>query len=98
MSKLTPDKISDIAKNVRDIVITKNETYGDSVSKSAKLMHVLYPDGIAPSHYDDAHLIIRVLDKLSRLASADITKRAKYDAWQDIAGYGIIGASNHEEG
>jgi len=35
------------------------------------------------------HIIVRLLDKISRLACENIPKEAAIDAWNDIAGYAI---------
>jgi hypothetical protein len=68
----------------------KNIAYGDSFAKSGDILKILYPDGIQPDQYQDALGIIRVIDKLFRLAT---DKDAFGESpWKDIAGYGILGA------
>jgi hypothetical protein len=54
----------------------------------------LYPYGIKPEQYVDALGILRVIDKLFRIA----TKKDAFDEspWRDIAGYGILGAVRDE--
>lgn len=70
----------------------KNEAYGDSFARSGEILEILYPDGIKPDQYRDALGIVRVIDKLFRLA----TDKDAFDEspWRDIAGYGILGAFN----
>jgi len=71
------------------LVIEKNEAYGDSFSAAAEVLRIFYPNGIRPDQYVDALGIVRVVDKLNRIAH-------KKDAfgespWRDVAGYGLIG-------
>ncbi len=75
------------------LVDSKQEAYGDSVGKTGRILAVLYPAGVRPEQYDDALLIVRVLDKLSRLAvrGSDGKDRGGESPWKDIAGYGMLG-------
>jgi len=73
------------------LVDTKNAAYGDSFSKSGEIMRILYPDGISASQMDDALTVIRIIDKLFRIAT---DKDAMGESpFADIAGYGILGSS-----
>ena len=58
------------------------------------MLRVLYPDGIAPEQYDDVLAVVRIIDKLFRVAN-------KRDAFsespgRDISGYGMLMARMHE--
>ena len=77
-----------------ELVSEKQSQYGDSVGKAPALLAVLYPGGIAPHQMTDALLIVRVLDKLGRLAQRgpDGLDRGGESPWMDIAGYGLLGA------
>jgi hypothetical protein len=58
-------------------------------------LSVLYPSGIKPEQYTDALAIIRVIDKLFRIAN---NKDAFSESpWRDIAGYALLGIANSEE-
>lgn len=46
-------------------------------------------DGIAPEQYGDALLIVRVFDKLMRVATAK--DALGENPWRDVAGYGLCG-------
>jgi hypothetical protein len=84
-----------IALNIGKLVKEKNQAYGSSFANSHKILSVLYPSGISPEQYTDALAIIRVIDKLFRIAT---NKDAFGESpWQDIAGYSILGISNHEK-
>ncbi len=80
------------AEKIGKLVAEKNKAYGSSFSESYKILEILFPNGIPPSQYVDALAIIRVVDKLFRIAT---DKDALGESpWQDIAGYGILGVVN----
>ena len=83
------------AEQIGKLVSQKNAAYGSSFAQAHQILTVLYPNGIMPGQYTDALAIIRVVDKLFRIAN-------KKDAfgespWQDIAGYAILGVVNDAE-
>ena len=85
----------EIGKEIGKLVQEKNVAYGDSFGQASKILEVLYPNGVQPSQYLDVLAIIRVIDKLFRLAN-------KKDAfgespWRDICGYAILGVFNDEK-
>lgn len=82
-------------KKLRKLVSEKNKAYGDSIGSSKKIFDLYYPNGISPKQYSDVLLVVRILDKLSRIATA---KRAfKEDAWQDLAGYALRGTMKDDK-
>lgn len=84
-----------IARDIGALVDTKNAAYGDSFRRSGRLMRELYPGGIGPDQLDDALSIVRVIDKLFRIA----TDKDAFgeDPWRDIAGYAILSVARNEE-
>jgi hypothetical protein len=48
-----------------------------------------YPNGIRPDQYGDILLMVRILDKLSRIANKK--KAFKENPFEDILGYSIRG-------
>lgn len=81
-----------VAEQIGSLVAQKNTAYGSSFAQAHRILQVLYPNGIAVEQYTDALAIIRVIDKLFRLANA---KQAFGESpWQDIAGYAILGVVN----
>lgn len=79
---------SDIGKRIGEIVNEKQEAYGDSFNKACEVIEILYPDGIQPEQYKDFLAIIRVVDKLFRIAT---DKDAFGESpWKDIAGYALL--------
>jgi hypothetical protein len=88
------DKLRAVGEDVARVVVEKNRAYGDAINKVADVMHTLFPDGITPDKYMDMLLIVRVLDKLSRIADGD-PEAFDETPWRDIAGYGICGGAVH---
>lgn len=77
------------------LVEQKQAAYGDAVAKTGEMMRILYPDGIPPEKMGDALIVIRILDKLSRIATdRDALGESPY---RDIAGYGLLGAARVEK-
>lgn len=76
------------AINLAELVTKKQVAYGDSFGQSKHVLKLLYPKGIMPEQYPDALAVIRVIDKLFRVANR------KWDfgenPWQDIAGYALL--------
>lgn len=91
---MTTKTYKEIGEEIGSLVDQKNAAYGSSFAESYKILSVLYPNGIKPEQYTDALAIIRVIDKLFRLAT---NKDAFGESpWRDIAGYAILGVSNDE--
>ena len=74
------------------LVDRKQREYGDSFHRSEAIIRALWPNGIPVEAYTDALAVVRVIDKLFRVAAG---KQGDEDPWRDIAGYGLLGA---EEG
>lgn len=77
------------------LVDSKQAQYGNAAGRADQIMRVLYPDGIRPDQYRDTLLVVRILDKLSRIAQRgpdghDLGGESPY---RDIAGYGLLGAA-----
>ena len=82
-----------LAKQIAKTVIEKQAAYGDSFGKSGDVMRILYPDGIRPEQMGDALAVVRILDKLFRIASKkDAFGESPY---LDLAGYGLLGATKN---
>ena len=76
------------------LVAEKNAAYGDSFARSGEVMRILYPAGVRPDQMDDALGVVRVVDKLFRVATD--RDALGESPWRDIAGYGILGAKRAE--
>lgn len=85
----------EIAHAVADLVNRKQEQYGDSFGKSETVLKTLYPNGIPPEQLRSALTVVRVVDKLFRIATNnDPTGESP---WRDIVGYGLLELSREEK-
>lgn len=77
------------------VVIEKQAAYGDSFGRSGAVMPTLYPEGIKLEQLDDALTLVRIIDKLFRVA----TNRDALgeDPFRDIAGYALLAAKRVED-
>ena len=86
---MKPAELEVIARDVAGIVREKNRGYGSAFQKVSHILSILFPNGIPTSKYHDVAILIRVLDKICRIATAN-DKDVKKDAWLDIVGYGFL--------
>jgi hypothetical protein len=86
--------LTEIGKEIGEICQAKNKAYGDSFAKTGAILKALYPNGVGPSQYGDMLAIVRILDKLFRIA----TRKDAFgeSPFSDIAGYGILGVLNDQ--
>ncbi len=89
---------SERALQIAHVVTEKNKIYGDSAGKSSEILRVLYPDGVAPEQYDQLLLVVRVLDKISRVAQRGRpgVPSDPESPWADIAGYALLALEQEE--
>jgi hypothetical protein len=76
------------------LVETKQAAYGDSFGKSGEVMRILYPGGVRPEQLEDALTVVRVLDKLFRIATD--RDALGESPWRDIAGYALLAVERLE--
>ena len=81
-------RIVSIAQELSNLVVAKNEAYGSSFSVSGTVMECFFPAGVPLDKLDDALAIVRVVDKLFRIA----TRKDAFgeSPWRDIAGYALL--------
>ena len=80
-----------IGQEIGRLVDEKQAAYGDSFGKAGAVMRILYPNGIGLDQLDDALCVVRILDKLFRIATdRDALGESPY---RDVAGYGLLGAA-----
>ena len=77
-----------IAQGLAELLCQKQAAYGDSFTRAEHIIRVLYPEGIPNGKYQDALTVIRIIDKLFRIANAKDTNQE--DPWLDIAGYSLL--------
>lgn len=78
----------DLGRKIGSLIQEKQQSYGDSFHKSGEVMKQLFPNGIPPESYVDALALVRIIDKLFRLAT-DPTYNGE-NSWGDIAGYALL--------
>ena len=69
-------------------MVEKNIAYGNSVETSKEILKILYPKGISVEQMDDSLFVVRIIDKLMRIA----TKKDAFgeSPWNDIFGYSLL--------
>ena len=83
-----PKSYEMIGVEIGKLVDEKQLAYGDSFNKSLGILKILYPEGIKLEQYPDVLAVVRVIDKLFRIAT---NKNAfGENPWMDIAGYSIL--------
>jgi hypothetical protein len=77
-----------VGAKIGAIVDEKNAAYGDSFHRSGEILRILFPHGVRPDQFEDMLGMVRVIDKMFRIAN----KKTAFgeDPWQDIAGYAIL--------
>jgi hypothetical protein len=85
---------STIGREIGELVAEKNAAYGDSFAKAAQFLELLYPNGIQVCQYPDMLTIVRVFDKLMRIATD--RDALGEDPWRDVAGYAILAVANRK--
>ena len=83
---------TNLGATIGRLVEEKDQTYGSSFQRSQEILKILYPAGVRPDQYCDMLGMIRVIDKLFRIAN----RKGAFgeNPWQDIAGYGLLGVAN----
>jgi hypothetical protein len=77
-----------VGREVGALVAEKNAAYGDSFAQCGAFLRLLYPEGVRPEQYGDMLAIVRVWDKLKRIAT---DKDAFGESpWRDVCGYAIL--------
>ncbi len=77
-----------IGAEVGRLVTKKQAAYGDSFGKAGEFLRLVYPHGVPSEKYDDMLAVVRVFDKLMRIATDK--DALGEDPWQDICGYALL--------
>jgi len=91
------DKYAEFCGELAELLKRKQEAYGNSFGKCGEILRTLYPNGVRLSQYDNLLALIRIVDKLFRLASHDADTMGESPG-RDIAGYGVLVAMMHKGG
>lgn len=88
-SKDGVESLASLATSLGLLLEEKNKAYGSSFDDTGSFLKLLYPQGIEPDQYGDALALVRIFDKMKRIAT---NKDAMGESpFQDLAGYGILG-------
>jgi hypothetical protein len=83
-----------IGTEIGQLVAQKNAAYGDAFGKAGEVMRILYPKGVPVEALDDALAVVRVLDKLFRIAT---NRDALGESpWRDVMGYALLSVERIE--
>ena len=79
----------DLGMEVGELVDKKQKAYGNSFGKGGDILKILYPNGVKLEEYTDMLCIIRIIDKLFRIA----TEKRAFDesVYCDLCGYSLLG-------
>lgn len=89
---------AEIASDIAALVARKQLAYGRAAEKVSKIMRILYPDGVPAKAFDSSLLVVRVLDKICRIATAQgNTDGMSESPWRDILGYSLLAISMDSE-
>lgn len=94
-AEAAPSRFEQIGVEVGRLVAEKQTAYGDSFGKSGDVMRILYPNGIPPEKLDDALTVVRVLDKLFRIATD--RDALGESPWKDVLGYAMLSVARAEK-
>lgn len=80
-------------QQIGELVESKQKQYGRAAEKAGGILAILYPDGVQPHQYTDMLIVVRILDKCSRIAQrgADGKDLGGESPYRDIAGYSLLG-------
>ena len=78
----------DLAREIADLLEVKQAMYGNSVGTAPKILALLYPDGVRVDQYADMLTVVRMLDKLKRVATGQADDPE--DPWLDLCGYPLL--------
>lgn len=83
-----------IGLEVGKLVNQKNISYGNSFARCGEFLKLLYPNGVNPDQYTDMLTIVRMFDKLMRIATDK--DALGEDPFRDLAGYSLLAIANKE--
>lgn len=81
------DYCGEVAATLED----KAMAYGNSFQQTGEFIKLLYPSGIPVEAYDDALTMVRMYDKMKRIANnPGRADPGGEDPFHDIAGYAVL--------
>lgn len=88
-----------IANEIGQLLDEKQAAYGNAFGRMEALLHILYPDGIQSYQYKDLLTLVRMLDKVFRIANLPESQKDLMgeEPWKDICGYSLLALANQEK-
>lgn len=85
-----PRQYEALGQELGRLVAKKNAAYGDSFNVSGQFLPLLWPNGIPRGREGDALVLVRMFDKMMRIA----TDEGAFDEapWDDLVGYALLKA------
>ena len=90
------DSYKKLGESVGALVQEKQEAYGNSFGRAGDVMRLLYPEGTPLEAMDDALTIVRMLDKMFRIAQSHKSDPMGESPFKDITGYGLLATARAE--
>lgn len=84
-------RFEEIAEEIGKLVTEKNAAYGSAALKAATFLELLFPMGVNPTRYTDMLLLVRMFDKMMRIATRPTAFGES--PYRDLAGYSLIGVT-----
>jgi hypothetical protein len=81
-------KYEEIGAAIGCLVDRKQKAYGRSFDHSGKILEILYPHGVKTEQFADLLGMVRIIDKLFRIATDKTALGEK--PWEDVAGYALL--------
>jgi hypothetical protein len=88
------NRYREIGKEIGELIVTKQRAYGDAFGKAGQILKVLYPKGVPLEALDDYLTIVRIVDKLFRIATD--RDALGESPWRDIMGYSLLAVERIE--
>ena len=83
-----------VGGEIGSLLNSKQKAYGNAFGQSGKIMRLLYPKGISPEAMEDSLTLVRIIDKMFRIAN---NKNAYGEnPFMDIAGYAILAVAKEK--
>ena len=96
MSERERGRYEQLGAQIGVLVDEKQAAYGDSMGSAPRMLRELWPAGVSVESYADLLAVVRILDKLKRIATHKDAFWAS--PYRDVAGYALLMAETEEEG
>lgn len=86
--KATERPLENLGTQLGKMLQAKNDAYGSSFLRCDEFLAILWPDGVPRSAYGTMIILVRMFDKMMRIATAP--DAFNEDAESDLAGYAML--------